>query len=123
MGSIDVKMVETWLIREIRRMIDLSLPYYIHEDRWGVPCGPTLAMVQPVVAPGMLYIGLDVDPVEYIARWKDQQIYPTTVAIQNRAAYQKEVYRIAEGLTEGERNFCLNEFERHYHEEDEQDGR
>lgn len=114
MGSIDVKMVETWLIREIRRMIDLSLPYYIHEDRWGVPCGPTLAMVQPMEAPGMLYIGLDVDPVEYVARWKDQQIHQTTVAIQNRVAYQKEVYRTVEGLTDEERDLCLNQFERHY---------
>lgn len=78
MGSIDIKMIETWLSREIRRMIDLSLPYYIHQDRWGVPCGPTLEMMQPDRSRETIYIDK-----------------PTTMTVAQYNAYlrQQETYR------------------------------
>lgn len=35
--------------QEMRRQIILSIPYSLHQDRWGVPCGPTLDMIPWVI--------------------------------------------------------------------------
>lgn len=51
--------IEQWLVREIRKMmIDAffrdGVYYDLHEEMWGVPCGPTLTMVYPKEVKGII---------------------------------------------------------------------
>lgn len=73
--------IESWLkgeMQEMLRKIMLSIPYSIHEDRWGVPCGPTLAMAQPDRFRETVYVDK-----------------PTTMTVAQYNAYlsQQETYR------------------------------
>lgn len=52
--------VEEWLHREMKKMLQelvfLEISYETHQIFWGVPCGPTLSMVEPPQPCGSLGI-------------------------------------------------------------------
>lgn len=92
MDAIDVKMIEKMIdlkVNEVRRQILLSIPYSLHEDRWGVPCGPTLAMVQPSY----------VNEIHYVDKLPDMT--RLTIGQYNAYLLQQEVYRTLESKGDG----------------------
>lgn len=72
----------------------------------------------------MLYIGLDADPFEFLKAWEKTGVVPTTASRISNSAYQREVYRTLETLTDDEKIHwdTKDEFEHHYHTDDERDG-
>jgi hypothetical protein len=55
--------IEEWLGREMGKMLEelmvMEIAYETHQEIWGVPCGPTLSMVNP---PQLLGIQHDETP-------------------------------------------------------------
>lgn len=88
MDAIDVKMIEKIIerkVNEARQQILLSIPYSLHEDKWGVPCGPTFAMIPPSYANEINYI----DTLPDMTRM--------TVAQYNAYLRQKETFHTLTG--------------------------
>lgn len=88
MDTIDMKMIEKIIelkVNEACQQILLSIPYSLHEDKWGVPCGPTLVMIQPSYANEIHYI----DTLPDMTRM--------TVAQYNAYLRQKETFHTLTG--------------------------
>jgi hypothetical protein len=77
LAPMDLRPVEHWLLDEMKWMIALAMPYYIHEDRWGVPCGPTLEMVQRDRSRETIYIDkpTTMTVAQYNAYLRQQETY------------------------------------------------